>query len=61
MIGAAEAARESAAAARQPDEEAWVADVKARLRDELGVESFAAALQVGRELALRDAVARVAA
>ena len=60
LIGAAEAARESAAAARQPDEEAWVADVKARLRDELGAEPFAAAVQVGRGLELRDAVARAA-
>ena len=38
-----------------------MADVKARLREELGDEPFAAALQVGRGLALRDAVARAAA
>ena len=36
LIGAAEGAREAAGASRQPDEERWVAEVKARLREALG-------------------------
>ena len=58
LIGAAEAAREAADAARQPDEEAWVVETKASLREQLGEDAFATAVQRGRELALVTAVAR---
>ena len=56
LIGAAEGAREAAAAARQPDEEPWVAEVKARLREALGEDAFEAAAQSARGLKLTDAV-----
>ena len=58
LIGSAEAAREAVGAARQPDEEAWVAKVKATLRDALGDEAFAQAVRAGGVLSLTDAVAR---
>ena len=58
LIGSAEAAREAVGAARQPDEEAWVATVKATLRDALGNEAFAQAVRAGGVLSLTDAVAR---
>ena len=61
LIGAAEAAREAAGAARQPDEERWVAEVKARLREALGEEAFATAADSGRGLELTEAVARAVA
>ena len=61
LIGAAEGAREAAGAARQPDEERWVAEVKARLREALGEEAFAAAADSGRGLELIEAVARAVA
>lgn len=57
LIGAAEAARAAAGATRQPDEEAWVADVTAALRGSLG-EAFGQAVQAGRVVSLTDAVAR---
>ena len=58
LIGAAEGARETAGAARQPDEERWVAEVKARLREALGEGAFATAAESGRDLELPEAVAR---
>jgi predicted ATPase/DNA-binding SARP family transcriptional activator len=61
LIGAAEGAREGAGVARQPDEEAWVSGVRARLCEALGDEPFAAALRAGRGRALADAVALAAA
>ena len=58
LIGSAEAAREAVGAARQPDEEAWVAKVKATLREALGEEAFAQAVRAGGVLSLTAAVAR---
>ena len=58
LIGSAEAAREAVGAARQPDEEAWVAEVKASLRGALGDDAFAQAVRAGGVLSLTDAVAR---
>ena len=58
LIGAAEAARDAADASRQPDEEAWVVETKASLREQLGEDAFATAVQRGRELTLVTAVAR---
>ena len=45
-------------AARQPDEVAWVAKVKATLREALGDDVFAQAVRAGGVLSLTDAVAR---
>ena len=59
LIGAAEAIREAAGAARQPDEEAWVAEAMTTLRDALGEAALAAAVQRGRNLTLTAAVTRV--
>jgi predicted ATPase/DNA-binding SARP family transcriptional activator len=61
LIGAAAAARVSAGAARQPDEDAWVLEIEAELRDALGADAFAAAVGEGERLDLRDAVARAVA
>ena len=58
LIGSAEAAREAVGAARQPDEEAWVAKVKATLRDALGNEVFEQAVRAGGVLSLTAAVER---
>ena len=60
LIGAAEALREAAGAARQPDEEVWVAEAMAALRDTLGEDALAAAVQRGRSLTLTAAVTRAA-
>jgi predicted ATPase/DNA-binding SARP family transcriptional activator len=60
LIGAAEAAREAAGAARQPDEEAWVVDTKAALRAALGEDAYDAAVRAGRVLSLTDASSRAA-
>ena len=58
LIGAAEAIREAAGAARQPDEEAWVAEAMTTLRAALGEAALAAAVQRGRNLTLTAAVTR---
>ena len=61
LIGAAAAARVAAGATRQPDEDAWVREVEAELRDLLGADVYAAAVRGGERLELRAAVARAAA
>jgi tetratricopeptide (TPR) repeat protein len=61
LIGAAAAARAAAGAARQPDEDDWVREVEAELRDALGAEAFAAAVAEGGRLDLREAVDRAVA
>jgi predicted ATPase/DNA-binding SARP family transcriptional activator len=58
LIGAAEAAREAAGAARQPDEEAWVVEVKARLRDALGEAEYERAVRAGAVVELTTAIER---
>jgi predicted ATPase len=58
LIGAAEAARDAAGAARQPDEEGWVADAKGVLRAALGDDGFAEAVRRGRVLSLTQAIDR---
>ena len=61
LIGAAAAARVSAGATRQPDEDVWVREVEAELRDALGADAYAAAVRAGETLDLRAAVARAVA
>ena len=61
LIGAAAAARISAGATRQPDEDVWVREVEAELRDALGADAYAAAVRAGEALGLRAAVARAVA
>ena len=61
LIGAAAAARVTAGATRQPDEDAWVREVEAELRDALGPDAYAAAVSAGGRLDLRTAVARAVA
>jgi tetratricopeptide (TPR) repeat protein len=56
LIGAAEAARDAAGAARQPDEEAWVVETKAALREALGV-GYEEAVRAGRVVSLTDVIA----
>ena len=53
--------RVTAGATRQPDEDAWVREVEAELRDVLGAEAFAAAVRAGERLELREAVGRALA
>jgi predicted ATPase/DNA-binding SARP family transcriptional activator len=60
LIGAAEAVRAAAGAARQPDEAAWVAEAMASLREALGEDALAAAVQRGRDLPLSAALTRTA-
>ena len=61
LIGAAAAARVTAGATRQPDEDAWVREVEAELRQALGPDAYAAAVRAGERLDLRAAVARAVA
>ena len=58
LIGAAYALREAAGGIRQPDEEDFMQDVEARLREALGEAAFKAAAAEGGALELADAVAR---
>jgi tetratricopeptide (TPR) repeat protein len=61
LIGAAAAARVTAGATRQPDEDTWVYEVEAELRDALGDAAFAAAVREGERLELREAADRALA
>ena len=61
LIGTAEAARATAGATRQPDEDAWVLDTEIALRRALGEQAYAEALGEGGRLELSDAVGRALA
>ena len=61
LIGTAEAARATAGATRQPDEDAWVLDTEIALRRALGEQAYAEALGEGGRLELGDAVGRALA
>jgi predicted ATPase/DNA-binding SARP family transcriptional activator len=58
LIGAADGVRAVGGAARQPDEEEWLAPVEAGLRETLGDAEFEAARGEGRALDLADALER---
>jgi tetratricopeptide (TPR) repeat protein len=61
LVGAAAALRAAAGAIASPDEAAWLARTEADLRSALGDAAFAAGVDVGRRLAVDDAVARALA
>ena len=61
LIGAAEAARATAGATRQPDEDAWVLETEIALRGALGERAYAEAVGEGGRLELGDAVGRALA
>lgn len=61
LIGTAEAARATAGATRQPDEDAWALETEIALRRALGEQAYAEALGEGGHLELGDAVGRALA
>jgi tetratricopeptide (TPR) repeat protein len=61
LVGAAGALRAEAGAIRQPDDDAWFAPAQAALRDALGEDAFAAAVDAGAAMGTDEAVERALA
>jgi hypothetical protein len=58
LVGAAGALRAEAGAIRQPDDDAWFAPTQAALRDSLGDDGFAEAVDAGAAMGTQEAVER---
>jgi predicted ATPase/DNA-binding SARP family transcriptional activator len=61
LIGAAGALRAEAGTIRQPDDDAWFAPIAAELRDRLGEDAFAAAVDAGAAMGPAAAIERALA
>jgi hypothetical protein len=58
LIGAAGALRAQAGTVRQPDDDAWFAPIGAALRQALGEDAYAAAVEAGAEMGTAAAIER---
>ncbi len=61
LVGAAGMLRAEAGAIRQPDDEEWFAPIQAALREALGEDAFAAAVDAGAAMGTEEAVGRAMA